>query len=362
LKWLRKLPGNAPSPIDGRPMPMSNMQRQQSLQDQSAEIYPAVLNAAGSVVIARSAQSDGSVGLVALAGSDGQQLWSTFDDQTLSHLTFTPGMVTCGRFVYATAIDASGPQASFVLLALDVTSGREIWRSTLGLIFPEQPPGRVRGNHGGFAFVPTLPVPRSAGIAVAGDELILTPNVGWVIVVDRFSGRLRWLREYSAVAGGQPVEGRMLAPPRYDNRPFVAQGVVVIAPQDSNLVQGFDAASGEKIWENPNLPHSTLVGVSGAFAVLAGNNVDTLDIRSGQIHWHYFPAAGAKICGPPVVYDAFVYIPTTTDRVVMDVDKEQYVSNAPEWADIRDLLSDASVRQSLMQDHADASFMVPQGQ
>ena len=60
----------------------------------------------------------GTIGLVALRASDGQPIWTSVDTDSTARLTFCPDPTICGRCVFTTALDGTGPQASLLLLSL----------------------------------------------------------------------------------------------------------------------------------------------------------------------------------------------------------------------------------------------------
>jgi outer membrane protein assembly factor BamB len=243
--------------------------------------------------------------LQAVRGSDGKLLWSTDDNEKLAALDLLPAPVICGRFVYALA---TGRDGQLFLIALDLTTGRELWRTALGKLTVD--PGRFN---------------EPAGITVDGDQLLLCPNVGCVMAVDRFNGQLRWLHPYASLdqspAAAADV-GHWGLPPtaRYDNRPRVSGTTAFFAPQDAQSAFALNSRTGEHIWDSPSAyADMTLIGTTGQCALFQGGQILAVQASAAdaaqELAWTYSPRPEA-ITGPAIVRGSVVFVPTTAGAAV----------------------------------------------
>ena len=253
-----------------------------------------VLYAASSpqVVVARGITPDGTARLTGLAALDGRLLWSTSDQESLARLSFQPSPALSGQYVYDLATDADQP-GTLWLLALNVSTGGEMWRTLLG--------GEELGDFQRIVLHYTQP----SGIVIAEDQLVISPNVDCVMAADRFTGKIRWM---NANTGGNPPSGlpsgdTMEMLHRYDNTPYVAGDKVIVAGQDGEAIRALDLASGRQIWANGGgeLPSYTLAGVAGNLAILAGVEIYALDCRNGNVQWRYVPSPRGNSNVLPVV-------------------------------------------------------------
>jgi outer membrane protein assembly factor BamB len=339
------------------------------------QFAPAVLSSAGSarVLVVRcgaapsgAAQSGAapaeSAGLTALAASDGHVLWSTLENESLSHLWFNAAPVLEGRYVYALATDQAAQACSVLMLALDVTSGREIWRTTLGAVAPSvqfQFGRRGRMGGGQSVYSGTAQFSESAGIAVSEDQLILSPNAGYVIALDRFDGSLRWMRQYPTSSdGGGNVYSSRPASPRYDNRPYVANGMVIVAAQDAPSSALYNARTGEKVWQSVQLSRSTLVGAVAGSAVFAGATLQAIDMKNGKALWE-IPSRSSAIDGPPIIVGGLIYAPTRAGLQVLDPQTGDPVRNAPPAPTLQGYLRQPGLRALLANEGALDGVFLP---
>jgi outer membrane protein assembly factor BamB len=145
---------------------------------------------------------------------------------------------------------------------------------------------------------------------------LLAPNVGELFAVDRFDGKIAWIRDYPAKPTS--VARAVAMRPRYDNRPAVAGDVVISAGADGTAVDAYNTLTGAKLWEDNFDPRSTLVGVDGTVAILVSDQVVALDCHTGEIVWQYQPTREVgKIDGPSTLYSGLVYLPTGNGGAVL---------------------------------------------
>jgi outer membrane protein assembly factor BamB len=289
---------------------------QAGMPDQLNSFTPSVWSTFGlaQVVVARCGGNSGTTPLIAFAAVDGRRIWSTAEDASLASLYFSPSPTLCGRYVYDLATDPAAEPGALILIALDVATGREIWRTTLGGLSPtlQHAIGKAPAVGIGFGW----DFFQSPGICVNGRRLLLAPNVAELFAVDRFDGKIDWIRDYPAKPTSIAREVAMR--PRYDNRPAVMGDVVVSAGADGTEVNAYNTATGAKLWEDDFDPHSTLVGIDGTVAILVSDQVTALDCHTGQIVWQFQPTREVgKIDGPSTLNNGLLYLPTSNGDAVL---------------------------------------------
>src|SRR2546423_15378706 len=96
--------------------------------------------------------------------------------------------------------------------------------------------------------------PLCAPVAVADGIVYDATQMGCVAALDADTGRLRWVKEYDQIlvnsAKGYYPDPRNII--WENNAPICDQGVLVVAPMDSEYYYGLDAASGQQLWRSSN--------------------------------------------------------------------------------------------------------------
>ncbi|HEV8378045.1 MAG TPA: PQQ-binding-like beta-propeller repeat protein [Tepidisphaeraceae bacterium] len=293
-------------------------------------------------------------GIRALRASDGKVLWSSETVNGVDSLSFASNPAVAGRYVYAVAIEFNEQSASLVLVALDLMDGHLLFKCPLGTMLQMR---RAREDPPGWDEFWEQTEP-----AVAGDLVIATPNVGMAAAVGRFDGHLRWTRAYEekmVIIGrgrtrlfGEP--DRLPLPSdsdellRYRGTPDICGQIVVIAPQDNPSALGLELSSGALLWKDDSAPATTLIGHTATLAIFAGDSVEAIDATTGKNRWHYSPTAPARITGPPVVLNGFVYIPTTDSKtILLNAETGRPARNATAQANLRRLLSSENAKKVL---------------
>jgi outer membrane protein assembly factor BamB len=165
-----------------------------------------------------------------------------------------------------------------------------------------------------------------SAIAVHGRTLVLTPDLGAALDLDRFDGQLNWERTVTMdaeVVGDQKVS---VYQKRFQGQPFIAGGVAIVAPLANSQVQALSLETGAAIWHLSDLGDATLIGgieanaaagpttkpansAAPSIAILSGAAVAGLDINTGQAVWGWQPSPGSSISGPAVVNGSLVHVP-----------------------------------------------------
>ena len=168
-------------------------------------------------MVANQSTATGDGCLRAFAASDGKLLWST--DQTADGIVILSPATIAGRYVFAigleSAVDSSTGDLS--LMALDITSGRPIWKTRLAGI-NNRPNGPQPWTSSEIELFQDQGAP-----ALTDDSVLIAPGVGAVFAIDRFDGHVQWVHPYHAL----PIEenaARMFNTYRYGgkqlNAPF----------------------------------------------------------------------------------------------------------------------------------------------
>lgn len=283
---------------------------------------------------------------------DRVELWNTGNQETLADLVFQGSPLICGSYTYLVAQQATGPQNTLLLLALDTTTGREFWRANLGSVAAALPNGGkalVKGQEGRNALAD------EPSLAVADDLVIATPGVGHAIAVNRFTGKLRWLSKYGR------LEGSPLRQIRYYSRAVISGGVAVLAPIDSPRLLGLDTDNGNMLWE-AQIGEGILCGGSDDCVALATNRgLVALDSRTGTPRkWVYKPTVGA-VTGPCVVVGHVALVPVAGQMAAVALADGQPTLVPPKVPLMTALLAPEGNRAALQADGILVNFGQPAG-
>ncbi|HEU4420575.1 MAG TPA: PQQ-binding-like beta-propeller repeat protein, partial [Planctomycetota bacterium] len=239
-----------------------------------------------------SAEALKSSELVAYERGSLKRAWSSMDwpdgEGGLRDVTFLAAPTVFGERLLLPSLRRGG----YTLDCLDRRTGRPLWNAPL--------------HAGGSAFfkAPGSPVVVQGGIAY------VVTNAGCLAAVDAFAGDLRWVRRYER---GDPL--RKVSRPRrttreevffqqqqfanselpglYPNDVIARDGLVVIAPCDSDLVMCLDGATGQIVWlldaTTIYAPYGKLRAVVGAsrenLFVLSDTSLVCIGLEGGLLKW-----------------------------------------------------------------------------
>jgi outer membrane protein assembly factor BamB len=201
------------------------------------------------------------------------------------------------------AVAAVKQETEFSVIALDVRSGAELWRTRLCSQVFRGVLGR--GSH------PAPPV-YSQGV------VYVSTNLGAVAAVDAADGAIRWLATYNAF---NPARRRVAL--RNDdcwanNAPIVYRGLLLAAPQDSDHLVAFDLRDGARKWQAPRLGMRYLVGADGGLAVLAGPRIATVEVATGRVA--FLSKEQWDVVARPAMSASALWLPT--QRALIEVDRK----------------------------------------
>lgn len=166
----------------------------------------------------------------------------------------------------------SVPEDEIHVVCFDATSGQLIWRRRICATLKNMPEQ--------FNFI-------GHRVLTLGDgRLFLDTGSGAIASIDAESGKLLWVSTFEATNQDEtPFE--FSDPTRHGMTPCVyADGVVFVAPAETNFVMAFDASSGQLLWQqrfSERVLH--LLGVSRGKLIVSGRNLWALDVGSGHFAW-----------------------------------------------------------------------------
>lgn len=305
-------------------------------------------------------------GLRGLRASDGKVLWSTDTITGIDSLSFASNPTLAGRYVYAVAVEFNEQSASLLLVALDLMDGHLLFKCPLGTMLQMR---RAREDPPGWDEFWEQTEP-----AVAGDLVVVTPNVGMTAAVGRFDGHLRWTHSYEEkmviIGRGRtrlfgepdrlPIPSDLDELLRYRGTPEICGQSVVIAPQDTAAAFGLDLRSGAQLWKKDTPPATTLIGHTPTLAIFAGDSIEAIDAATGKNRWRNSPPAPMRISGPPVVVNGCVYVPTSDSKTMTLNAETGRVAQSPiAQPNLRRVLSSENAKKLLEEAFILRTFAAP---
>ncbi|MCY2968784.1 MAG: PQQ-binding-like beta-propeller repeat protein [Planctomycetota bacterium] len=156
-------------------------------------------------------------------------------------------------------------------------------------------------------------------LSAADGRVYCATNLGAVAAVDARSGDLLWGATYNRVEFDKVPEfhNRQTLGP---NPCVIEDGIVFVAPTDSNSIIAFDASSGIRLWDRP-LPGTArqIIGVSHNRVIVAGDQLWGLVPETGAVAWSRGrDGPEAKTHGRGTLAGDFVYWPRFDEILVVE--------------------------------------------
>jgi hypothetical protein len=297
-------------------------------------------------------------------------LWTTEGQDDYQGLVFGSNAAVEGRYVYAVAGECSDQLDHLFLVALELTTGRQLWRCDIGAesrtILP-----RPRYQLASDVYRPWL---NESAPAVSGDLVVASPNVGAVIALGRFDGKLRWTRGYQTLSDPTVQLQRQrdwafahptaTAPPalgvslRWANTPVVSGDIVITAPQDTDQVLAVNIHDGNPLWQSSDLPDATLLGIGGGTAVMATDTITALRVLTGAVAWK---SPEPIVVGPPIVRGANILAPTQSGLVVLSAENGLILPDANQVPAFDSIITAEPARQALLANDVAHCFSIGSG-
>jgi outer membrane protein assembly factor BamB len=214
------------------------------------------------------------------------------------------GIAVAGGRAYTGVSDGTRDHA----VAVDVASGREVWRTSLGDTY--------RGHSGskdGPISTPTLD---------EGRLFIVGPH-GTLFALDAAAGRILWRHDLKAEYGAPaPVYG-------FGTSPVVAGDLVVVqvGGAKTHNVAAFDKATGRLAWSAAHgtatgyaTPVRTTIASVPQVVAVSGNKVFSVRPTDGSLLWtHTLPEEQVRSRAPLVLPDGRVLVPSWTESIMLQV-------------------------------------------
>jgi outer membrane protein assembly factor BamB len=236
------------------------------------------------------------------------------------------------------------------MLALDITSGKILWRTDVGSV-TRRSSGRFNRSRDPVLDV-LDPWQNISAPCVDADTVYIAPNCGAVIAVDRFDGSIRWIRPYPTASNApEParssrqrgnVRTRELPSTgiprasvyRWNTTPVrVGDNLLVVAPHDTDRVFALDARTGKPEWHTDSLASATLFGAAGKLVFLSDKIITALDTEQLESAWTW---DGGVVGAATLVADQII-VPTAGGLVTLNAGDGAVVAGASA-ADLPDLL------------------------
>ncbi len=205
----------------------------------------------------------------------------------------TPAVV--GERLYL--ISNQGMENEFVH-ALSVADGKEVWKTTIGKVGPNQGP-----QYPGTRSTPTFD----------GDALYALGSNGDLVCLNAADGKEQWRKDLRKDFGGKPGKWA------YAESPLVDGEVLVVAPGGSKAtIVALNKKSGNVVWESV-IPEGDEAAYASAMIVEVGGlkqyveflskGLVGVEAKTGKLLWRYEKTAQNSPANipTPLVQDQFVY-------------------------------------------------------
>lgn len=220
---------------------------------------------------------------------------------------FEGSPVADGRHVYV-ALTAAATETWVYVACLDAATGEPAWVKYLG------------NASSGFDMMRNQQLGAEPGdrlLSLEGQTLVYQTNMGAVAALDADTGAVRWLATYPT----RPAAGMAFAstPRRELNPAVLAEGLVIVAPQDAPEILAFDASTGQRAWKTKPVAEVVhLLGVAGGKLFATGDHVFTFDARTGGLLRTWPEVGRYEGYGRGLLAGDRVYWPNRTEIHVLD--------------------------------------------
>jgi hypothetical protein len=160
-------------------------------------------------------------------------------------------------------------------------------------------------------------------LTLVEDRVYFNSNLGLVASLDVEQGRICWLHRYDRLKREEssPPITDLVCVDRDPSPCLFHDGLLIVAPADSQGVFALDADNGRRVWTNNELPDALhLLGVLRQNLVVSGHRLRILDVRSGavQFAWPDSEYAGIRGMGRGLIAGEEIFWPTRHEIYVFD--------------------------------------------
>ncbi len=160
------------------------------------------------------------------------------------------------------------PQEQLNVACFDAETARLLWNRKVGITVASTEEAVNTTSH--------------LELAAAEDSVFVSTDAGAIAALDAHDGAIRWVRTYVSDAVLSPGEGRRdgHTPPIYHD------GVLYVAPLDTNLLMAIHAESGLLLWQH-QWPDSIryVLGVARNTLVVQGRSLWGVALATGEPAW-----------------------------------------------------------------------------
>ncbi len=212
------------------------------------------------------------------------------------------------------ALSGNGARPATYVACLDPETGNSRWVRFIGEAAPPASQIANGGMMNGMGGTPEFE-PGSRLLSLDGPTVYYQTNLGAVVALDAETGTVRWLTTYpSQDRPGGPGKGRDLNPA------IIANGRVMVGPEDSASLFALDAGTGRLSWKTRPLTDVVhLLGVAKGRLIATGNHVTSIDAETGDVLARWPDnEPGLNGFGRGLLAGDQIYWPTRTDIQVLD--------------------------------------------
>jgi hypothetical protein len=223
--------------------------------------------------------------------------------------SFDGAPLSDGRHVFV-AMRRSDVTPHAYVACFDAVSGVKIWSTSIGAA---DTPASGRGEEITHSLLSRV-----------GQRLYFNSNLGLVAALDVERGDICWLYRYDRISPEQSAVS-ITDPACFQRDPspcLYHDGMLIVAPSDTQDIFALDADTGGRVWIRNDLPNALhLLGVVGPNVVVSGHRLWMLDVHSGEVQfaWPESERAGIRGMGRGLVAGTEVFWPTRHEVYVFDV-------------------------------------------
>ena len=181
--------------------------------------------------------------------------------------SFEGSPVADSRRVFA-ALRRSLPQEQINVACFDADTARLLWNRRIGITVASTEETVNSTTH--------------LQLTLAEESVFISTDAGAIAALDAHDGTMRWLHTYNVETAHSVRERHregMTPPLSHD-------GVLYVAPLDSQLLMAIHAESGLRLWQRewPD-PIEYVLGISGNTLVVSGRSLWGVNIANGESAW-----------------------------------------------------------------------------
>ena len=242
-----------------------------------------------------------------LAKGEGKPVWETFASNLepgVGGWIFEGSPLVIGSRLYV-GLRRMNPQPQSNVACFDALTGKLIWNRKLCI-------GQTNPNFTDFDINQHL-------LTWGAGTLYYTTHMGAVAAVDPRSGAIKWIVSYPRV---DDTKQRHELNARLQRGPLpalFADGMLYVAPLDSDELMAFDAETGLIKWKRTfNRPIQSLLGVANGTLFVSGAELWAVAVETGRITWKLGdPDPESHGFGRGLMVDDTIYWPTHEEIFVV---------------------------------------------